>query len=103
MQNVRIPSTCPSRPATDLGIHLVEMAYARDEARRTARRLAVLRAGKIAAFAAGAGAGAALAHAWQFLAFLVPAAIVLAATALSFARVRLPRVRVDGPAAEAAR
>ncbi|AUX48873.1 hypothetical protein SOCE26_104160 [Sorangium cellulosum] len=71
-------------PATDLGIHLVELAYVQGEARQTARRHALLRGGKIAAFAVGAAAGVTLAHAMQFLAFLVPAAVVLAATLLSF-------------------
>jgi uncharacterized membrane protein YoaK (UPF0700 family) len=71
-------------PATDLGIHLVELAYLRGEAKQTARRHALLRGGKIVAFAAGAAAGVTLAHSLQFLAFLVPATIVLAGTLLSF-------------------
>jgi uncharacterized membrane protein YoaK (UPF0700 family) len=71
-------------PATDLGIHLVELAYVRGEERRRTRQHALLRAGKIVAFAIGAGVGVSLAHALGFLAFLVPAAIVLAATWLSF-------------------
>lgn len=71
-------------PATDLGIHLVEMVYLEGEARRTVRQHALLRAGKITAFAAGAAAGVTLAHAAGFLAFLVPAALVLIATLLSF-------------------
>lgn len=71
-------------PATDLGIHLVELAHAEGDARRTARRHALLRAGKIASFAVGAMAGVALAHAAEFLAYLVPAGVVLVATFLSF-------------------
>lgn len=75
-------------PATDLGIHLVELAYVRGDARRTARRHALLRGGKILAFAVGAAAGVTLAHAVHYLAFLVPAAVVLAGTLLSFLHVR---------------
>lgn len=71
-------------PATDLGIHLVELLYLEGAARRTARRHALLRAGKIAAFAIGAVVGVTLAHVAGFLTFLVPAALVLVATLLSF-------------------
>ncbi len=75
-------------PATDLGIHLVELVYGRGEAKRSAKRNALLRGGKIVAFAVGATAGVILARSFQFLAFLVPAAIVLLATVLSFRSVR---------------
>ncbi|WP_437753860.1 YoaK family protein [Sorangium sp. So ce1389] len=74
-------------PATDLGIHLVEFAYAEGDVKRSAKRHALLRAGKIVAFAVGAAAGVTLAHGLHFLAFLVPASMVLLATALSFLRV----------------
>lgn len=71
-------------PSTDLGIHLVELAYVKGEARRNARRHALLRAGKIAAFIAGGAAGVTLARSAQFLTFLLPAVVVLAATVISF-------------------
>jgi uncharacterized membrane protein YoaK (UPF0700 family) len=71
-------------PATDLGIHLVELAYAKGAARTSAKRHALLRAGKLVAFAFGAAAGLALARSVGFLAFLMPAILVLVATALSF-------------------
>lgn len=71
-------------PATDLGIHLAELAYVRGEARRSAKRHALLRGGKLVAFALGAAAGALLAHAFEFLALLLPAGLVLVANLLSF-------------------
>jgi uncharacterized membrane protein YoaK (UPF0700 family) len=71
-------------PATDLGIHLAELAYVKGTARAAAKRHALLRAGKIVAFAIGAVSGAALARSVEFLAFLLPAVLVLAAAALSF-------------------
>lgn len=74
-------------PATDLGIHLVELVYAEGEARQKAMQHALLRTGKIVGFTLGAAAGVWLAHSIQFLAFLVPSAVVMLATVLSF----LPR------------
>lgn len=71
-------------PATDLGIHLVEMFTAPGDVRETARRHALLRGGKLLAFALGAAAGVSLARPLGFLAYLVPAAIVLAAARRSF-------------------
>ncbi len=71
-------------PATDLGIHLVEMASAPPSARTNARRHALLRSGKMIAYAVGAAAGVALAHTVQFIAYSVPAVIVAIATARSF-------------------
>jgi uncharacterized membrane protein YoaK (UPF0700 family) len=71
-------------PATDLGIHVVELFYPEGAARRAERRHALLRAGTIAAFATGAAAGVTLSHAAGFLGILVPAALVLIATLLSF-------------------
>jgi uncharacterized membrane protein YoaK (UPF0700 family) len=71
-------------PATDLGIHLVELMFVKDEALALAKRHAALRAGKIAAFAIGAGASVALARHAGFLVFLLPAAMMLAAITLSF-------------------
>lgn len=78
-------------PATDLGIHLVELAYTDGEERKSVRQHALLRAGKILAFILGAAAGVVLAHRLRFLAFLVPSAIVLVATALSFHPVHAAR------------
>jgi uncharacterized membrane protein YoaK (UPF0700 family) len=77
-------------PATDLGIHLVEVAYTTGEDRKKAIQHALLRAGKIFSFVAGAIVGFWAARSIQYLAFLVPSAIVLVATGLSFgpARVR---------------
>ena len=71
-------------PATDLGIHLVGLAYLRGEARDASKRHALLRAGKLVSFGVGAGAGLALSHSVGFLGFLVPAILVLLATTLSF-------------------
>lgn len=79
-----VRTTHMTGPATDLGVHLTTALYAQGEARRTAIRHAGLRAGKIAAFASGGAAGAALAHASGYGAFFVPAVVVLIATALSF-------------------
>jgi uncharacterized membrane protein YoaK (UPF0700 family) len=72
-------------PATDLGIHLVELASATGELRRKATRHALLRAGKILAFIAGGIAGVVLAHEIEYLALLLPAAIISVTIALSFA------------------
>ena len=72
-------------PATDLGIHLVELAYTDGEQRRSNLRHALLRAGKIVAFGSGAAAGLVLAYRFGFLAFVVPAAIVAVAVMRSFA------------------
>jgi uncharacterized membrane protein YoaK (UPF0700 family) len=71
-------------PATDLGMHLAELLFARGEARAVARRHAALRAGKVAAFALGAAVAVPLAHRLGFLAFLLPALVTATATFLSF-------------------
>lgn len=71
-------------PATDLGIHLAELFFTTDEARAHAKRHAALRAGKIASFAAGAAVTVPLAYRFEFLAFLLPAAMMLLAITLSF-------------------
>ena len=71
-------------PATDLGIHLVELMFVKDDALALAKRHAALRAGKIAAFALGAGAAVPLARHAGFLVFLLPAGMMLAAIGLSF-------------------
>ncbi len=82
-----VRTTHMTGPATDLGIHLASALYVDGEARRAALRHAGLRAGKIVAFASGGAIGAIGATAYAYAAFLVPAAVVLAATALSFVNV----------------
>lgn len=71
-------------PATDLGVHIVDAAFARGETRKTALQHALLRGGKIVAFCAGAFCGALLAMKVGYLALLVPAAITLLSTAVSY-------------------
>lgn len=75
-------------PATDLGVHLAELLVADRERRAVAKRHALLRAGKIAAYAVGAASSAPLSSALGFLALLVPASVIATATVLSFARLR---------------
>lgn len=82
-----VRTTHMTGPATDLGVHLTTALYTEGDARRTALRQAGLRAGKIAAFASGGAAGAALAQTSGYSAFFVPAVIVSVATALSFVNV----------------
>jgi uncharacterized membrane protein YoaK (UPF0700 family) len=71
-------------PATDLGIHLAELMFAEGEAHELARRHALLRSGKILSYALGAGASVPLAAAAGYLSLLMPAAVIAAATLLSF-------------------
>lgn len=71
-------------PATDLGIHLAELFYLRGDDRIQTRNHALLRAGKIVAFASGAAVAVPLASHTGFLVFLLPAACLLTATLLSF-------------------
>jgi uncharacterized membrane protein YoaK (UPF0700 family) len=71
-------------PATDLGIHLGAMFFATGEERWSACKGAALRGGKIAAFITGGVAAVPLADWLGFLCLLAPAALVLAAAALSF-------------------
>jgi len=87
-----IRTTHMTGPATDLGVHLATSLFAEGEARRAALRGAALRAGKITAFVLGAVAMVPVAHAGGYLAFLVPAAIVLIAAALSFVPSRVRRL-----------
>ena len=70
-------------PATDLGVHLAELVHARGQERTNARRHALLRLGKILAYATGAATAASLAQ-LEFLALLIPAGVIVAATLLSF-------------------
>lgn len=71
-------------PATDLGVHLAELLWASPERRELAKRHAALRAGKIVAYATGAAVSVPLAHSFGFLGLLVPAAVISAATLVSF-------------------
>lgn len=73
-------------PATDLGIHLAELFFVDAKARKTAKQHALLRVGKITAFAAGAFAAMLLAPRLEYLVLLMPAAMTLLATWLSFLR-----------------
>lgn len=82
-----VRTTHMTGPATDLGVHLATALYARGAARHTALRHAALRAGKIGAFTAGAAAGAVLAATFAYGALLVPATVVVVATALSFVNI----------------
>jgi uncharacterized membrane protein YoaK (UPF0700 family) len=76
-------------PATDLGIHLVELFYSTGEDRLTAKRHGALRAGKISCFILGAVASVPLAAHVEYLAFLMPAFVTLLATTLSFLPARI--------------
>lgn len=71
-------------PATDLGIHFATCFFTRGEQRRAAIRHALLRGGKLIGFASGATLMIPITRAGGFWAFLVPAVLVLIATALSF-------------------
>jgi uncharacterized membrane protein YoaK (UPF0700 family) len=72
-------------PATDLGIHLGVAWFSPARERNGAFKAAALRAGKMVAFAVGAGLALPLTAAAGYLALLVPAVFVLIAAALSFA------------------
>jgi uncharacterized membrane protein YoaK (UPF0700 family) len=78
-------------PATDLGVHLANTLYTSGETRRNAIRGATLRAAKILSFVGGASATVPIAANAGYLSFLVPAVLVLGATALSFVNAWMPR------------
>jgi len=72
-----VRTTHMTGPATDLGIAISTLLHAAPaEVLAAARASVVLRAGKIASFAAGAGAGLVLAHALGYVAFAAPALAV---------------------------
>ena len=71
-------------PATDLGIHLATLFYAKGAARSAATRGAWLRGGKLLSFVLGAWAAVPLSSHLGYAAFLVPSVLILAATGLSF-------------------
>lgn len=77
-------------PATDLGLHLAELTVAEGARRHVVLRSVALRAGKIAAFIAGAAVAVPLTRWLGYAALLIPAAQVALANALSFAET--PRV-----------
>ncbi len=86
-------------PATDLGIHLANAMYTGGETRRTALRGAMLRGGKIVSFVGGAAITVPIATYAGFLTFLIPAGLVLVASALSFGQLstQAPGTRTVDP------
>ena len=72
--------------ATDLGVYLATALYSRGDAvvRRAATRHAALRAGKIFAFATGAGIGGLLAKKFAYGALFLPSAIIFVVMLASF-------------------
>lgn len=79
-----VRTTHMTGPATDLGIHLATSFFTAGATRRAALRGAALRGGKIAAFILGAVAAVPLTGSGGYLAFLLPAVIVVLAAAMSF-------------------
>jgi uncharacterized membrane protein YoaK (UPF0700 family) len=71
-------------PATDLGLHCAELMFAEGTARTRARQHALLRLGKISAFAAGAGVPFFLVADVGYLVLVLPAVVTLIATWISF-------------------
>lgn len=71
-------------PATDLGVHLATCFFTAGESRREALLRALLRLTKIVGFALGAGLMVPVVARFGYGAFVLPAAFVLGATALSF-------------------
>lgn len=71
--------------ATDLGVQLAAGFMRNGTARKEAFLGASLKAGKIGAFIAGVAVVAAVASTWEFLCFLVPAALSTSAVVLSIA------------------
>jgi len=86
-----VRTTHVTGPATDLGVQLASAWISRDEARRTALQGAMLRAGKIIAFALGGAFMVPVVRAGEYLAFLVPGMFITVATVLSF----IPGMSVD--------
>jgi uncharacterized membrane protein YoaK (UPF0700 family) len=71
-------------PTTDLGVQLASAMCVQGEARRSALQGAGLRAGKIIGFMAGVMVAVPLASRVGYSLFLLPAALVLVATLISF-------------------
>ena len=79
-----VRTTHMTGPATDLGVNLASAAFASGEQRKSALRAAGLRAGKIFGFVIGIFAAVPITARFDYLSFLLPACLVLAATAISF-------------------
>lgn len=79
-----IRTTHMTGPTTDLGIHLATAYFEQGETRRAALRGAALRGGKLLSFVLGGALMMPLAASFAYLSFLLPTALVLGATALSF-------------------
>jgi len=79
-----VRTTHMTGPATDFGVHLATAWISTGSERSQALRAAALRGGKILSFAVGAGLMLPVMGALGHLAFVVPAVLVLVATARSF-------------------
>ncbi len=79
-----VRTTHMTGPATDIGVAMAVIISGTAEERAEARRSVLLRGTKLASFIAGAGAMAALAPRFTWLAFLLPAAACTVATLRSF-------------------
>ncbi len=90
-----VRTTHVTGPATDLGVQLASAFITRSEARSKALQGAMLRAGKILAFASGGALMVPAVSAGGYLAFLIPGTFVLTATVLSF----IPGISVEMPSA----
>jgi len=91
-----VRTTHMTGPATDFGVHLATAYFAEGESRRNALRGALLRGGKIVSFAIGAAAMVPVARSAGYAGFLLPAAAVFVATALSFVEPVTTRETVGG-------
>ena len=90
-------------PATDLGVHLATALCVKGEERRASLRAAALRGGKIIAFIVGAAMMVPLTQMANYTAFVVPAAAVLVAAALSFVPEQKTTSSPESPGAQPAR
>ena len=79
-----VRTTHMTGPATDLGVHLAISFFATGDARKNALYGAALRGGKLVAFIAGVVVMVPVVRVGGYLAFLLPAIIILIATSLSF-------------------
>jgi len=79
-----VRTTHMTGPATDLGVHLATATFSAGEERRTALRLALLRGGKIAAYAFGAAAMLPFVFGFGHAAFLFPAIVIAVPIARSY-------------------
>jgi len=86
-------------PATDLGVHLAELIFARGRQQALAGQHALLRFGKIVAYATGAVIAVPLARVFGFSSLLLPAAVISVVSVISFVRkeaeVQRPSVKVE--------